>query len=68
MVSHSGLWIATGGSAGVLRIFRMGNWEKVLTLPGHSGAINSISFSPDDKQIATGGDDGCIFTWNVLYQ
>lgn len=68
VVSPNGQWLATGGSAGVLRIWKVGTWEKVLNLNGHSGGINSISFSPDGKQIATGGDDGCIFTWNVTYQ
>lgn len=67
VVSNSGQWIATGGSAGVLRIWKMGTWEKVLNIPGHSGGINSISFSPNDRQISTGGDDGCIFTWNISY-
>jgi WD40 repeat protein len=27
--------------------------------------INDLAFSPDGKQVVSGGDDGGIFVWNV---
>ena len=33
---------------------------------GHSGDVNSVKFSPDDKQLVSVGEDGNIFVWNVF--
>ena len=32
---------------------------------GHSGKVRDIQFSPDDKQVVSVGDDGCVLVWNV---
>lgn len=34
------------------------------TLEGHSGAVNTVSFSPDGKFIASGSDDKTIIVWH----
>ncbi|MEH2460246.1 nSTAND1 domain-containing NTPase [Nostoc sp.] len=34
------------------------------TLEGHSGAVNTVSFSPDGKFIASGSDDKTIIVWD----
>ena len=36
-----------------------------LTLNEHNAPVNSVSFSPDGKTIASGGADGKIKIWNV---
>jgi WD40 repeat protein len=33
---------------------------------GHSKTINDLSFSPDDKQLVSVGEDATIFVWNVF--
>ncbi|KAA6393014.1 MAG: putative Cilia- and flagella-associated protein 52 [Streblomastix strix] len=33
---------------------------------GHSGVVNNLVFSPDDKQLITVGDDGNVLVWNVF--
>jgi len=32
---------------------------------GHVSQINSLSFSPDEKTLASGSGDGTIILWNV---
>ena len=44
-------------------------WEatrglELLTLKGHSGAVFSAAFSPDDQRIVTAGADKTIKSWN----
>eukprot|EP01038_Epipyxis_sp_PR26KG_P004495 gene4495-6351_t len=67
-MSRDGKWIATGGSAGIVRLWEFQlNESPPLKLisesSGHSRGISSLSFSNDDKQIVSVGDDGAIFIW-----
>ncbi|KAF9433014.1 phosphomevalonate kinase [Entomortierella beljakovae] len=39
--------------------------ETVHTLNGHTGAINSIMYSPDGKRIASGGADKKVLLWDT---
>ena len=65
-VSHSGHVVATGGTKKMLKLFETAPGHKLLaTVVGHSGAIQDLKFSPDDKQLVTVGDDGVIFVWNL---
>src|SRR5204863_5241476 len=37
----------------------------IRTLPGHSGLVNSLAFSPDGKLLASGGMDRSLRIWRV---
>ena len=64
--SHNGKYIATGGTEGILRLWDVASFTMVAEIAGHSNTINSLQFTPDDKQIVTGGEDGSIFLWCVF--
>lgn len=36
-----------------------------LILRGHTGPVESVQFSPDSSQLATGGQDGAVHLWEV---
>jgi len=69
-ISHNGNMVATGGTAGLIRLWKLQLVPSVsLTLSsqahGHSKSITSLAFSLDDKQIVSVGEDGGIFVWSV---
>ena len=39
--------------------------ESPLTLPGHTGNVNAIQFSPEGKYLLSGSQDGTIRVWDV---
>ncbi len=66
-ISSSGDYVVTGGSAGILRLWRLNlqppSVQQVGEVIAHSKAITSLAFSSDDKQVVSAGEDGCIFLW-----
>lgn len=39
--------------------------KQVAILKGHDGAINTLTWSPDGRFIATGSDDATVMVWNA---
>lgn len=64
-LSYSGNFIATGGKDQIVRLWSFDGARHLVDGMGHSGSINSIVFSPDDRQMVSVGNDGCIFVWNI---
>jgi WD40 repeat protein len=67
----SGKYLATGGDDGILRVWRVptnqtGPFTVVAAIESaHSLSITSVSWSPDERQIISVGQDGAICVWNV---
>lgn len=65
-VSPSGRFIAFGGQDTVLKVLNIQSNAVVGLGQGHSGSIRTLYWTPDEKQIITGADDGCICIWNLF--
>jgi WD40 repeat protein len=52
---------------GYARVWRTAIWRKEATLRGFLNAVDSVSFSPDGKRLATGGSnpDDAEKLWDV---
>ena len=56
--------LATGGWDGTVILWDVLKREKIVAF-GHTGEVNSVSFSPSGTTLAAGGEDGTILLWNV---
>src|SRR5262249_10430403 len=67
--SHDGSLIATGSKDLTARLYtraRLGGTAVVLA--GHTGAVTSVSFSPDDTTALTASTDGTARLWKTVVE
>jgi WD40 repeat protein len=50
----------SGARLGEVRVYRVDDGQRVATLADQKTAVYSVTFSPDGKQVATGGFDGAV--------
>jgi WD40 repeat protein len=55
--------VATGGSRGFIKIWKLSTGTEIMSFKAHSGEVDSIEISPDGKIIAGGLDDN-IRIWD----
>lgn len=65
-VSPNGRYIAAGSAEGFLYIFDLAVSAKIQMLEGHSGAVVSLDWAPDGKQIVSVGSDCSVGVWNFF--
>ncbi len=64
-VAHRSDIMATGGTDNTVRVWDVRMGKLLQEGVGHSAKVTALQFSPDDKQLVSVGDDGCVFVWNV---
>jgi WD40 repeat protein len=62
--SPDGTRIASAGTDGIARIWDTDTGREVLTLAGHTSAVDDLAYTPDGKHLLTNGQDGTRL-WDV---
>ncbi|MCC6511095.1 MAG: hypothetical protein IT423_18480 [Pirellulaceae bacterium] len=65
-MSPDGQWIAVGGPAKVVRIYRVADGSVVHTLRKHTDWVLSVRFSDDGLLVASGDRFGGLFVWDPI--
>ena len=63
-ISPSGKYLAAGAQTSELYVFDIAQSRVITQGVGHSGAINRLSWAPDEKQIVTVSEDSSVAIWN----
>jgi len=63
--SPDGKFLLTGGRDAHLKIWQVGNYELVKSIPAHNWAIYDIVFNPDATLFATASRDKTIKIWDA---
>ncbi|GAB2678908.1 hypothetical protein GCM10027088_67950 [Nocardia goodfellowii] len=64
-VSPDGTVVATGTTAGEIRLWDLATPRQLQVLNGGASPILSIAYSPDGRFLAAGSADGSIVVWHV---
>jgi len=63
-MSPSGRFIAVCGDDHQTKVYEIASESLVAVGIGHSNTVRSLSWSPDERQIVSVGDDCCCCVWN----
>ena len=64
--SKSGKFFATGGGDDLIHLFDSANPTAALkTFNGHDGDVHAVVITPDERRVASAGDDRQIILWDI---
>src|SRR5207244_4130179 len=64
-ISPDGLWLASGSTDSIVRLWRVVTGQEVQPMEGHDGPVTSTVFSPDGRYIASGSLDRTLKLWGA---
>lgn len=64
-ITSEGKHFVSGGQDGIIRIWNYDEGICYYSGEGHSGHINKLKISPDQRRIVTVGSEGAIFLWDM---
>lgn len=56
---------STDQNADEIVVWNVESGQQIASLPGHTDSVTTLSFSPCGQFIASGGEDGTVYVWDV---
>ena len=63
--AFSNRFLATGGADNKIVLLRLGSWEHVRTLSGHTSAVQGLAFSRNGSVLVSRAMHGSVRVWDV---
>ncbi len=64
--SHNGQYLAAGDFSGRVTVWTLSSAPTIYAiLTGHTDAVDSVAFSPDDTRLVSVGDDQQMIVWSM---
>ena len=57
--------LVTGGEDKLVNMWAIGKPNKILSLSGHSSAVDSVTFSPNEDFVVAGSAGGSVKMWDI---
>jgi WD40 repeat protein len=65
--SADGLYVATAGADGTVRLWDAATGRELRRYTGHTALVENVVFAPDGRYLVSGSDDGTVRLWDVDY-
>ncbi len=63
--SPDGQTLATGGRDGIVKLWKTGSYQELMTMRSTRFSIFSLAFSPDGKSLYAGSNNGQLYQWRA---
>ena len=67
MTAADGKTVVSGSRAGEIKLWSRGRSQRRWSSVSHRGAVRSLAFSRDGRRMLSGGHDGNLILWDVIF-